>query len=477
VLITTSRGIYFYDHESESIKPHRQINELLREQNHLYIKRVFLEDEENFWLADSNGVLLKVGISDDKATLLQSSELLRGKLITDFEHLNPMPQRVLVGTLDGFALYNSDNNDSIRSPLRALISKVETPDHVLLDGSYESETVSPGVSYSQNALKFTFTSSSYEDLVTNQYQYYLEGSSQHPRWSPFSFVPFKEYTNLREGEYKLHVRTSNFENRVSPENVIAFVILPPWYRSWWARCVYGITFIAASYFFYKRIQHRIANERKRVTREEQHQLWLHQKEWEEIDLENKKQMMALEGEKLTIEQLALREREILLEKEKEHGRQVMALEKEKLEADIRHKNNELSSLTLHITQKNEMINKIANQLSRTIQESAEETTLKNLKDIRSSLQKALDSNLEWEKFTDHFDIVHDGFLKKLQTQFPELSSSTLKLCAFLKMRLSSKQIASLMNTAPDSVLKARYRLRVKFNLDKETNLEEFLNSL
>jgi hypothetical protein len=330
--------------------------------------------------------------------------------------------------------------------------------------------------FSENALKFTFASSSYEDLNTNQYQYYLEGFSYEHEWSSPTFIPFKEYTNLREGNYILHVRTINFENRVSEEAVVSFTILPPWYRSWWAYCCYGMTFIILNYLFYKRIQAKIDQERKRVAQEEQHALWLRQKEWDEISLENKKQMMTLQQEKLLIEKAALEEKGLLLEKEKTHEREMLALEKEKLEADIRHKNNELTSLTLHIAQKNEMIQKIANQLTKTIQESGDEVAVKNLKDIRSSLQKGLDSDQEWEKFTDHFDTVHEGFLKRLKTEYPDLSSSTLKLCAFIKMRLSSKQIATLMNTAPDSVLKARYRLRTKFNLPRETGLEEFLNN-
>jgi hypothetical protein len=91
--------------------------------------------------------------------------------------------------------------------------------------------------------------------------------------------------------------------------------------------------------------------------------------------------------------------------------------------------------------------------------------------------KSVNSKAEWEKFSDHFDSVHEGFLKKLKQLHPDLSTSTLKLCALIRMRLSSKQIATMMNTAPDSVLKARYRLRMKFNLDKDTGLEEYLNSL
>jgi DNA-binding CsgD family transcriptional regulator len=68
-------------------------------------------------------------------------------------------------------------------------------------------------------------------------------------------------------------------------------------------------------------------------------------------------------------------------------------------------------------------------------------------------------------------------MDKLQQKFPDLSVSSLKLCAFIRMKLSSKQISILLNTEPNSVIKARYRLRLKFGLEKDTGLEEFLNTL
>jgi ligand-binding sensor domain-containing protein len=476
ILISTTQGVYKYDYEAEQIIPHREINKILGGRGYLYVKRIIPENVDNIWVVDSNGVLVKFFVSKDSVELLQSTELLRANLITDFEHVNPLAEAVVVGTLDGFALYRQHKNDSVETPLRVYISKIESAGRIYCDGDYALSVMKVPVPYDENALKFTFASNSYEDLNTNQYQYYLEGFSDGNKWSSSTFVPFKEYTNLHEGNYRLHVRTINFRNKVSDEIVVAFTVLPPWYRSLLAYFAYGLIFIALNYVFYKRIQQKIQKEKKRVAQEEQHQLWLRQKEWEEINLNNEKQMMALQHEKLEIERAALEEKETMLEKEKERDLQVMALEKEKLEADIRHKNNELTSLTLHIAQKNEMIHKIANQLTKTIQDSGDDVAVRNLKEIRTSLQKGLDSDQEWEKFTDHFDTVHEGFLKRLKIQYPDLSSSTLKLCAFIKMRLSSKQIASLMNTAPDSVLKARYRLRTKFNLAKETGLEEFLNN-
>ena len=77
-------------------------------------------------------------------------------------------------------------------------------------------------------------------------------------------------------------------------------------------------------------------------------------------------------------------------------------------------------------------------------------------------------------FEKNFDIVYDEYLTRLGNTFPELTVSDKKLCAYLKMDLSSKEIAPLMNLTYRSVEMTRYRLRKKLNLSREQNLIEFL---
>ena len=80
-------------------------------------------------------------------------------------------------------------------------------------------------------------------------------------------------------------------------------------------------------------------------------------------------------------------------------------------------------------------------------------------------------------FSVHFDQVHSDFLKRLGEQFPNLSPNDYKLSAYLKMNLSTKEIASLMNISVRGVEASRYRLRKRLNLESSVNLTEFLMKL
>jgi DNA-binding CsgD family transcriptional regulator len=81
---------------------------------------------------------------------------------------------------------------------------------------------------------------------------------------------------------------------------------------------------------------------------------------------------------------------------------------------------------------------------------------------------------DWEQFALHFNEVHDDFLVAIQREFPNLTSNEIKLCAYLRLNLSSKEIAHIMNITVKSVELSRYRLRKKLQLPPEANLFNFL---
>jgi len=90
----------------------------------------------------------------------------------------------------------------------------------------------------------------------------------------------------------------------------------------------------------------------------------------------------------------------------------------------------------------------------------------------------VDERLEddWEKFSYHFDQVHSNFIKRLKQGYPNLTPKDQKLCAYLRMNLTSKEIAPLLNISVRGVEISRYRLRKKLSLNKEENLSEFMMS-
>ncbi|TCI84505.1 helix-turn-helix transcriptional regulator [Tenacibaculum sp. M341] len=96
-----------------------------------------------------------------------------------------------------------------------------------------------------------------------------------------------------------------------------------------------------------------------------------------------------------------------------------------------------------------------------------------IEQLNSSIKNRPKNN--WKEFEIHFQNIHKGFFCKLQEEYPDLTASELKLCSFLKLKLSSKEIANLMGITDRSVKMSRYRVRKKFNISREVNLVEFIS--
>jgi len=155
-------------------------------------------------------------------------------------------------------------------------------------------------------------------------------------------------------------------------------------------------------------------------------------------------------------------------------KEIVNLKNEKLEAEIGHKNSELANSAMHLVQKREMLGKIRDDLNALLKKIDNEQVSNEFRKVLKILgdDNKIDDN--WEHFAHHFDKVHTDFLVVLKNRYPTLTATELKLCAYLRMNLSSKEIAQLMNISIRGVEIGRYRLRKKLGLSKETNLFNFL---
>lgn len=160
----------------------------------------------------------------------------------------------------------------------------------------------------------------------------------------------------------------------------------------------------------------------------------------------------------------------LSEKEKERYR--LRVELKQTELDSR--NRELTVYAGNVLQKNHFIQELKDELEDALAkvEIADDSASK----INSLLRNASSTDDDWEKFKKHFEDVHPEFFQKLRANYPQLTVNDLKQSAYLKMNLSSKEIAILMNISPKSVKMNRYRLKKKLDLDAEEDLQQFLSS-
>lgn len=248
-------------------------------------------------------------------------------------------------------------------------------------------------------------------------EYRLE--NLHEDWLP---LPVSSGTislqNLKSGEYTLHVRSSDQLYALS----YAFTILNPWYLSKWAVVLYALLFILMIYMLYRYLDYRIRKEREAFEKR--------------------------------------RKEEARLLKERESRRQ--------LEREVELKSRELAHSAMTIVRKNEVLYELKNNLKSLLKKDDKS------KDIIRMLDEHLESEQDWESFVEVFNNVHDDFFKKLQVRFGKLTPGDLKLAAYLRLNLSTKEIAPLLNISVRGVENKRYRLRKKMNLPDDVNLTEFM---
>jgi tetratricopeptide (TPR) repeat protein len=152
------------------------------------------------------------------------------------------------------------------------------------------------------------------------------------------------------------------------------------------------------------------------------------------------------------------------------------LKRKNLAQDVETKNKELTTNVMYLIRKNELINNVAERLL-SLQQSFPADNQKTIHEIVLDLQKEADND-SWKEFELRFNQVHSEFYKNLRKQNPDLSPAEEKLCAFLRLNMSSKEIAAITQQSSKSVEVARARLRKKLNLtNTNSNLVTYLSNL
>ncbi|WP_300437464.1 LuxR C-terminal-related transcriptional regulator [Christiangramia sp.] len=240
---------------------------------------------------------------------------------------------------------------------------------------------------------------------------------------------FKEgamnFRNLSHGDYELSLSALGSNKKNISTEKFWFSIAPPWYLSNGMKAVYVLILISLILFIY----------------------WLNK-------------------QKLKKHQLQLEEKF-----ENEHAERLNRIEKERLINEIDLKRKELANTTMMAAKKNEVLMEIQGELNK---DKGKFSNQFRLKHIMNKINNAVKSKDEWKVFETNFNEVHEDFFKDLLDRYPKLTSKDLKLCSYLKMNLSSKEIAPLMGISVRGVEVHRYRLRKKMELDSDVNLTKFL---
>jgi DNA-binding CsgD family transcriptional regulator len=285
-------------------------------------------------------------------------------------------------------------------------------------------------------LHFEYSATLFGQQSNIEYSYLLKGFDK--AWSSWSSRPEKEYTNLPAGQYVFQVKARNNLGNESVVATYSFTILPPWYQTVWAYLVYALILVGFAYYLNLRHRKKLLQQKEEYEEQQRQLQYMHQLELEKNEKE------------------------------------IVKLRNEKLESEIGHKNSELANSAMHLVQKREMLGKIRDDLNTLLKKIDNEQISNQFKKLLKLLGEDSKMDDNWEQFAHHFDKVHTDFLVVLKNRYPGLTANELKLCAYVRMNLSSKEIAQLMNISIRGVEIGRYRLRKKLGLPTEMNLFEFL---
>lgn len=278
----------------------------------------------------------------------------------------------------------------------------------------------------ENNITFRYNIVEYDKFTNVLYQTKLEGFND--KWSNWDKENETKYNNLPYGEYTFLVKAkggSNVSNNIEKYN---FEIEKPWYLSNLMLFLYVISFILLYTFIHHMYKQYYKKQREQILEENNKKLKLNQ-------LESKQQLMAIENEKL--------------------------------QQDIESKDREVAISIMSLIKKNEFLNSIKKELKNVNQS-------KEIKAVIKMIDRNINNTDDWKFFQEAFNNVDKDFFKKIKNLHPSLTPNDLKLCAYLRLNLSSKEIAPLLNISPRSVEVKRYRLRKKMNLPHKYSLTSYI---
>ena len=434
---------YNYSQEEDLFFENEKMSQLFK--NIPKIHSLTQDNLGNLWyvFGESLGVLMKKNDGTYANNVAQFANLT-GTIVSSYPSVNTInPNNIFIGLTDGLAHYDPSFLNNFVTKPKAFIRSFSFSSDTLILGNRSSNPEDLKIPYASNNVKFTFSSPTYENLENVEYSYQLEGFDS--KWSNWSTMTVKEYTNLREGDYKMKVKVRNSYGIQSEPGSIEFTVSPPFYRHFLAYLFYMIFIGIAVFYIRQRIRVKIRKNKYYETIE-QRRLYL--------EKESK-----------------IRQEQYELEKEIER------LKNDKLQIRILAKDKELVNNSLQVVKKNKILNGIIHKLKDIETDKFDESTKFQFNKLNKSIVKEVNTDKSWKDLEKHIKNVHFEFLKRLKEKFPTISPRELDLSTYLLMNMSTKEIAEIMNISNGGVELARYRLRKKLGLNKKENLIGFLMSI
>lgn len=426
LLFSFKKGVYKYQKKLNEFVKDSVFSTLFNNEDYTSGRLIYNNETNTLWSfsKDYLNYLSPGKLSDIPTTnkIALSQSLPRG--LTGFENISYLrDQKYLVGTSTGYTIVdlnklpNKNYNISLNSIIKYEMGSNPETVNKRIEGVFKNK---------ENDIQFNYSVAEYDKYIDTEYQYQLEG--MYPKWSDWSTEASTLLNNLPYGDYVFKVR-ARVGNTVTENTAsFSFTIDRPWYLTYSMISLYVVLLLVFSFIMHNIYKRYYRKQRERLLKQSERDLEL---------------------------------------KELENRQQLMRFNNEKLRQDIQNKNRELGISTMSLIKKNEFLNSIKKELLTT-------ENNKNIKQVIKIIDRNLNNNDDWHVFEEAFNNADKDFLKKIKSLHPELTSNDLRLCAYLRLNLSSKEIAPLLNISSRSVEVKRYRLRKKMDLKHESSLTDYI---
>lgn len=443
IVFSSDSGFYTYDDLSNRFTKYDVLNQKLG--SFACSNKIIAAGQHSYWFINHGRVAL-VNFSQPGKLPVKSApfSVLNGRMVQYYENISRISNSIyLISIDDGFVIYDTNEKGQytalshMPSVLIRKIDDITDKYHTISETGNLSSP--PRIANSRNSIRISYALPYYRQGHI-RFQYYLEGYSN--QWSDWSTATQKDFTNLSSGTYVFKVR-ARVDNALETKiTVFEFEILPPWYATKWAWVVYLVFAGIALYIGKKVYERKLYFDHQKIARRVQ------------------------------------KEQEERLKHETEaNEREIAQLQTEKLQAELDAKNRELSNSALSLAYKNELLQKLSDELLKIKDENGKKLPTDQINKVQKVITEGMNDERDWNLFEKSFNEAHENFFKKLKAQHPELVPNDLKLCAYLRMNMSSKELSSLLNISLRGVEIRRYRLRKKLNIPHDKNLAEFLMEL
>ena len=426
ILYTYKDGIYKFNSKKNSFQKDSIYSKVFKDQGYTSGKLIIDNFTNTLWSFSDKGInYISQGklSSTPKINRISLPSSLR-KGMTGYESVSHIDaQKYLFGTSEGFIIIDLDklNDKKYEIKINTIAKSTLNQSSILI-----SESKLGDFKNNENNIEFTYSVAEFDKYLEVEYQYKLDGI--YNNWSEWSTASSELFKNLPFGNYTFNVRARVGNTLTANTASYKFSIEKPWYLTSVMIVVYILSVLLFSLLMHNIYKRYYKKQREKLLEKTQ-------KELELKKLENEQQLMSFKNEKL--------------------------------QQDIESKNRELAISTMSLIKKNEFLNNVKKELKGT-------DGSKNLKPVIKIIDKNLNNTDDWKFFQEAFNNADKDFLKKVKALHPTLTPNDLRLCAYLRLNLSSKEIAPLLNISTRSVEVKRYRLRKKMNLPHESSLTNYI---